>query len=692
MSRALPRGALRQGPPRARSAEMNYEGLTSAEVTQTPAVRSFLRRFRNEVIAAWRSEQQTTRIAEAIPHLVDQIAEVASDPFGAASPARIDAALEPAELVNELSGLRACILRIWEREHGGGAMAGMRALDLAIDRILAVSIEALANDRNRTLAAIDRISTAAFEAKTLDELLQRLLDELVHATPTIQVAAIMLRDGDRLYLRASIGVDNATHPSFSVAIGEGLEGMVAETQTPLEVKDASTDPLVKTDAIKRCNVRALAGLPLVQDRDLIGVALLGSLTRDTITDSDRRLFDALSTRATCAIRLHLLQHELVHSEERFKRIAAEREIALAKFEGLLAASPVGVAFLDHELRFVRVNEALTGISHRTVADYLGHTLREVAPTSAPELEPLLHGVLESGIPKIGHRLQAPDANGVTRSFLCSYFPVRSPRGIAFGIGIAVTDITDLERVQHAVERGDVERARIEDELRLAVRAREDLIAIVSHDLRNPLGTITLASSLVLNDEGLAPPTRRQVDMIQRASQRMRRLIDDLLDTSAIQLDRLQLEMGVVSVSSLIRDAIEAQQALAHDKGVTLVAASHLEGIGVTCDVERVHRVFGNLIGNALKFCHDGDKIRIEAEVVDNMVRFAVIDTGPGIDPALVPSMFQPYWSAPEHARHGMGLGLHIAKSVVEAHGGTIWVESELGEGARFFFTLPLALD
>lgn len=672
---------------------MNYEGLTSAEVTQTPVVRSFLRRFRNEVIAAWRRELQSAGLSEVIPQLVDHVADVASDPFGAASPARTEPPLEPGELVTELSRLRACVLRLWEREHGGSAMAGMRALDLAIDRIMAVSMDALANDRNRTLAAIDRISAAGFEAKTLDDLLQRLMEELVHATPTIQVVSIMLRDGDRLYSRASMGLGDAPHPSFSIAIGEGLEGMVAESQMPHEIQNASTDPLVKTDAIKRSSVRALAALPLVQDSDVIGVVLVGSQTADSLTHADRRLFDALSTRATCAIRLHLLQRELIHSEERFKRIAAEREIALAKLEGLLAASPVGVAFLDHELRFVRVNEALTGISHRTVSDFLGRTLAEVSPETAPEQEPVLRGVLETGIPKIGWRIYGqPDADGTRRAFLGSYFPVRSPRGIVFGVGAVVTEVTELERVQHEIERGDAERARIENELRLAVRARDDLIAIVSHDLRNPLGTITLASSLVLNDESLAAPTRRQVDMIQRAAQRMRRLIDDLLDTSSIHLDRLQLELGVAAVSSLVSDALEAHQALAHAKRVTLVGASQLGGVSVACDVERVHRVFGNLLGNALKFCREGDTVRVEADLVGNVVRFAVIDTGPGIDPALIPNMFQPYWSAPEHSRHGMGLGLHIAKSVVEAHGGTIWVESEIGAGARFFFTLPLSLD
>jgi PAS domain S-box-containing protein len=672
---------------------MNHERLTSAEVTQTPNVRSFLRRFRTEVLASWRHGLQSRRLAEALPGLVDRIAETADDPYGeTAAPSGLDPGLEPSDLVVELSRLRSLLLRTWEREQGGGGMVGMRVLDLAIDRVMAASIEAVTARRERTRSAIDRISTAAFEAKTMEELLQRLLDELVHANPAMDTAAFMLRDGDRLYTRAAIGLEHDVQRGFSIEIGDGFAGIVAETKHPLEVASARIDPLVRSETIKSRGVRALACLPLVQDQEAIGVALVGSTTVSQLTEEDHLLFSAMAARATACIHLHLLQRRLTLSEERFKRIAAEREIALAKLEGLLAASPVGVAFLDPDLRFVRVNEAIASISGRTVADYLGHTLEEVIPNRAVELEPLLRSVLATGIPQLGRRVVGePGPDGSRRSFLGSYFPVRSPRGIVFGVGAVVTEVTELERVTDEVLRGDAERARIEDDLRQAVRAREDLIAIVSHDLRNPLGTITLAASLVETDETLVPATRRQVVLIQTASKRMGRLIDDLLDTSAIQIDRVQLTLEPVDVAALVRDAVEAQCTVANDKGIGLTSSCYLEEVRVSCDPERVLRVFGNLIGNALEFCRRGDTIRLEAEVVGAFIRFCVNDSGPGIDPAIVPCLFEPYWSAPEHTRRGMGLGLHIAKSIVEAHGGRIWVESELGAGARFFFTLPLSL-
>jgi signal transduction histidine kinase len=672
---------------------MNHERLTSAEVTQTPRVRSFLRRFRNEALASWRRELRSARLADVVPTLVDRIAEVADDPYAETiALTGIDLGLEPGELVSELSRLRACILRIWEREHGGSAMTAMRVLDLAIDRVMATAIEAVTASRDRTRAALDRISTAALEARTIDELLQRLLTALVHANAAIYTAAIMLRDGDRLYMRASIGLEEDVRRGFSIAIGDDFAKVAAEALHRAEDTCAYLDPLVRSETIKSRGVRALACLPLVQDHEVIGVALVGSITVAELTREDLRLFSAMTMRATAGIHMHLLQHRLTHSEERFKRIAAEREIALAKLEGLLAASPVAVAFLDPDLRFVRVNEALAEMGGRNIADYLGHTIHEVVPDRVAELEPLLRGVLETGTPQIGLRIQGqPGPDGARRTFLGSYFPVRSPRGLVFGVGAVVTEVTELERVHDEVLRGDVERARIDDELRKAVRVREDLLAVVSHDLRNPLGTITLAASLVVGDETLSATTRRQIDMIQRASQRMGRLIDDLLDTAAVQLDRLQISVEPVDVSAIVGDAVEAHQTLAHDKGIELTSASFLEDVRVTCDHERVQRVLGNLIGNALKFCRRGDTIRVESAAAGEFVRFGVIDSGPGIDPEIAPFLFQPYWSAPEHTRRGMGLGLHIAKRIVEAHGGQIWVESERGAGARFFFTLPLSL-
>lgn len=227
----------------------------------------------------------------------------------------------------------------------------------------------------------------------------------------------------------------------------------------------------------------------------------------------------------------------------------------------------------------------------------------------------------------------------------------------------------------------------------ATRARDDLVAIVSHDLRNPVHTIKLAASFLLET---APPTdrrvttRRQLEVIQRAANRANRLISDLLDVARIQAGGLAVEPATIEVQSLVQEAVDAATPLATGAKLS-VEREVAEDVAMVCaDRDRVLQVFGNLTGNAIKFTPKGGKITIQAELNGHEVKFAVCDTGSGIPPEHLPHVFDRYWQAKSTAKLGTGLGLSIAKGIVEAHGGRIWVESKQGHGASFYFTLPVA--
>jgi signal transduction histidine kinase len=239
----------------------------------------------------------------------------------------------------------------------------------------------------------------------------------------------------------------------------------------------------------------------------------------------------------------------------------------------------------------------------------------------------------------------------------------------------------------------LENARLFRAAQDATRARDDLVAIVSHDLRNPVHTIHMAASFLLEvspSEDRRVTARRQLEVIQRSATRANRLIQDLLDVARIQAGGLAVETVPIEVKSLVMEAVESATPLAAAASLRVSYAIPEGSALVSADRERVLQVLANLIGNALKFTPKGGEIKILANLEPSEVRFTVQDTGPGIPAEHLNHVFDRYWQAKSTAKLGTGLGLSIAKGIVEAHGGRIWVESPPGSGAAFQFTLPAA--
>ncbi|HTR49754.1 MAG TPA: ATP-binding protein [Kofleriaceae bacterium] len=224
----------------------------------------------------------------------------------------------------------------------------------------------------------------------------------------------------------------------------------------------------------------------------------------------------------------------------------------------------------------------------------------------------------------------------------------------------------------------------------AVKIREDVLAIVSHDLRNPLGTVELAASMLDGHLEGDPRGRKHVDTIRRSVDRMEHMIRDLLDTASIQAGRLALERRPEDARALLEEVVEVHAPIAAERGIRIERAGELSGVRLDCDRERLAQVFGNLVGNALKFCRRGDTLAIAAAREGARVRIVFRDTGPGIADHDLPHLFEPYYSARRHFKQGTGLGLYICKAIVEAHGGVIAVDSALGRGTTFAVTLPAA--
>jgi PAS domain S-box-containing protein len=236
----------------------------------------------------------------------------------------------------------------------------------------------------------------------------------------------------------------------------------------------------------------------------------------------------------------------------------------------------------------------------------------------------------------------------------------------------------------------IDNAHLYEAAQQAAGAREQVLGVVSHDLRNPLNTIAVGTSLLLESvDERRSENRRWLEVIARAAEQMGRMIGDLLDLSSIDAGRFAVAPSLQDTRATLRDACGLLEPLAEEKGVRLEYAA-ADGLPpVWMDPHQIERVMSNLVGNAIKFTPAGGTITVTAEAAGDEVRVRVADTGPGISAEHLPHVFDRYWQVRRGDRRGTGLGLAIARGIVEAHGGKIWAESPPGSGAVFTFTLPL---
>jgi signal transduction histidine kinase len=242
-----------------------------------------------------------------------------------------------------------------------------------------------------------------------------------------------------------------------------------------------------------------------------------------------------------------------------------------------------------------------------------------------------------------------------------------------------------DRISMAIDRVDLYRKAVS-----AARAREELLATVSHDLRSPLHTIAFTAALLeQGSPSLAAPAARHIERIVRTAEYMDRLLADLVDSAKIEGHRFLVDRAPCAVAPLVTDVVEMMSPLAARKSIQIetdlgAAASSI----VWMDRARMSQVLTNLLGNAVKFTPEGGSIAVRAELRAGSAILSVRDSGAGMPQEDLGRIFDRYWQARQTAQLGAGLGLFIARGIVTAHGGTIWAESELGAGSAFFVSIP----
>ncbi|HEX9985934.1 MAG TPA: HAMP domain-containing sensor histidine kinase [Thermoanaerobaculia bacterium] len=489
------------------------------------------------------------------------------------------------------------------------------------------------------------------------------------------------------------------HPAYERSLEKASE-------LEVDIQLAIDQRLQRIQSAEQLNVSLTIVLSLLALTSALLVAGLGRQMRLLAKEATRRRLEA----------------EREANEAKTARTAAEREERRAAF--LAAAGQQMTSSLDYEetvamlahlvvpnLAELCVVDMLepdgslrrTAAAHRNPEDdivltsAIGQVRREVPEALVRILqdrEPRRVGASSGLLPFIA----GPQQGASTRVMI--FAPLVS-RGETLGLVSAVStetrpftddDVTMFaELTRHASLA--IDNARLYHESQQVVRAREEVLAIVSHDLRNPLSGVTLGASLMQMSDTLSEEDREQVDTIVLSAKRMSRLIEDLLDVTRLDGGkRLPIDPGRVEVASLLNELNDIFKAQFAANEVSLQLHIENGASVVWADRHRVLQVLSNLLGNALKFTPQDGFVSIRVTPQDGYVLFSVIDSGPGIPPENLNDVFNPYWQAKRTERMGAGLGLPIAKGIVEAHGGRIWVESEQGVGTKFFFTLPASVE
>ncbi len=486
-----------------------------------------------------------------------------------------------------------------------------------------------------------------------------------------------------------------SHPSYE-------QSLLAASQLEIALQNGIDARLQSIRNAERLNLSLTIILTLLALTSALLVAGLGRQMRLLAREAMRRRLEAeTEAREARAAREHAEREErgaafLANAGQELAK-SLDYEETIATFARLIVPNLAELCVVD----LVEPEGALRRIA-------LAHRNPEEEARCAPMLGRVTHDVpealvhiLQRGDPALVgttsglYEYVAGDGDCGARSLV--FLPLVS-RGQTIGMAAALsTDARpfaegDLPLFAELARRASisVDNARLYRESQQAVRAREEVLAIVSHDLRNPLNAVTLGASLLQMSDSLSPDDREHVDTIVISGKRMSRLIADLLDVTRLEGGkRLPIEPAPVNPAEMLREAEELFRGQAGVASVTMVYEAEELLPPVHADRHRVMQVLSNLIGNSLKFTPAGGSIRTNARPQRDEVLFCIHDTGPGIPKEHLQDIFSPYWQAKRTERMGAGLGLPIAKGIVEAHGGRIWVESAPGRGAQFYFTLPI---
>lgn len=607
------------------------------------------------------------------------------------------------------------LAEVGRRRAEAGAMRAAAAIDAATT---ALAAERAASAR---LRALEVVTDTALSHLALKDLLRKLLVRLMVVMNVDNAAMLLLdEDGQTLTLQAARGPEEEQIGEAKIPLGIGFAGQIAASREPLVVDDLSSfnaaNPLLKE------TLHSIAGVPLLVEGRLVGVVHIGSATARHFTQQDVQLLQLAADRIATAVdraRLYAAEKEArTRTEDALARATGSETAAVERAEQLqiiLETITDGVAVTDQEGRIIQENRAFRellavdrapGFEEWSSAErcrFLQTRDANNNPLPSEEFPTTraLRGELIQGSSGDIH-VVAFDGRELALSVIAA--PLRDRTGHIVGAVTVARDTTWRTLLER--ERQDARASELA--MREVTERMDEFIATAAHDLRSPLtvamGTTALAASrferlasiALAHGPGLADSInafRHSLDDISRSVDRLSRMVAVLFDTAQLHSGRLELHLTPCDLGVLLREQVYALRT-AQPTRTVLVKLRNNRALHIVADVERIGQVITNYLTNALKYSAEDQAVEVHVTTRKSQVQVSVQDQGPGVPASERDRIWQRFYriqgtGARSGTDFGLGLGLHICKTIIEQHGGQVGVDSTVGEGSTFWFTLPL---
>lgn len=551
------------------------------------------------------------------------------------------------------------LLQIASREH-----AELLALDVEVSRVLAA---------------------AAPLSETLCEVTEIMVAKL--GVAVVQVWTVK-EGGDFLELQASAGLTQVDSDNARIPVGSLTVGTIAQSRKPYLTNDAMNDPSLGNQAwIQAEGLVAFAGYPLLVANRSVGVL---------------ELFARYKLSETTLAALRVIAISVAQAIE---RIRIERHLEARELWLSATLSSIGDAVVATDAAGVvtYLNPVASTLTGWSLEEAQGRPLHDIFPifnqhTGEPVPNPVDKVLRDGKVVGLANHTVLRHRDGRLIPIEDSAAPIRSTEGL-IGVVLVFYDATapraqEAEREQmlkaEAASRREADRLR--DIAEAANLAKDEFLARVSHDLRNPLGSILGWAAILKAEHSESSRMGKGLEVIERNAKAQAQLIEDLLDVSRIASGKMKLQLATLSVERTVQEALDPARIAASAKGVNLLVEVDPEAGSIIADPDRIRQALWNLAANAIKFTATGGTVRVSANRESSQLTLAVADSGIGIAPEFLPHVFDKFTQAESGSRRssGLGLGLAIVRHVGELHGGTVTVESKgLGHGTCFTIHLPI---